>query len=209
MSAGVSVAYFASIVLLVLAATQEPMAGVEENPTNYFDTVVFLTTFLLAGKWMHNRFFCQRLILAKGRYLEAYSKSRTADAVSSLGKLRPASALLMAPKHTLRKTFPTISSSDLEKGSSEADELFANDGSDIAEIDASILEIGDIVLVRRGFSPPADGFVAFGETFFDESSLTGESKLIKKGPGDEVFLGTINQGHALQIRVSSLNGKNM
>lgn len=45
-----SVAYFASIALLALAATQDPVMGDRENPTNYFDTVVFLTMFLLAGK---------------------------------------------------------------------------------------------------------------------------------------------------------------
>lgn len=56
-SAGVSVAYFASIVLLALTATQEPIPGVEENPTSYFDTVVFLTMFLLAGKYTQLRFF--------------------------------------------------------------------------------------------------------------------------------------------------------
>lgn len=147
----------------------------------------------------------------QGRYLEAYSKSRTADAVSSLGKLRPANALLVAPSVTLKKTFTTVSStsSDLEKGSPEADELLTNSGSNIAEIDASVLEIGDIVLVRKGSSPPADGFIASGESFFDESSLTGESKPIKKGPRDEVFLGTINQGHPVQMRVSSLGGQNM
>lgn len=66
MSAGVSVAYFASIALLVLAATQEQVTGVEENPTSYFDTVVFLTMFLLAGEQVHPRFcLCQRLILVK------------------------------------------------------------------------------------------------------------------------------------------------
>ena len=150
--------------------------------------------------------------MVQGRFLEAYSKSRTADAVSNLGKLRPAKALLIAPKFTpptLTKTFTTISSGDLEKGSPEADDLVANGGSNITEIDTSVLEIGDIVLVRKGSSPPADGLIAFGESFFDESSLTGESNPIKKGPGDEVFLGTINQGHAIQMRVSSLDGQNM
>jgi len=148
----------------------------------------------------------------QGRYLEAYSKSRTADAVSSLGKLRPANALLVAPKSistTLTKTSTIDSSSDLEKGNLGAGELFAKVGLGVAEIDASVLEIGDTVLVRKGSSPPADGVVAFGETFFDESSLTGESKPIKKIPGDEVFLGTINQGRAVDIRVTSLDGQNM
>jgi len=102
------------------------------------------------------------------------------------------------------------SSDDLEKGTPEADELSAKSGMNITEIDASVLEIGDIVLVRKGSSPPADGIiVAVGKTFFDESSLTGESKLIKKSPGDEVFLGTINQGRAVDIKVSRLDGQNM
>ena len=148
----------------------------------------------------------------QGRFLEAYSKSRTADTVASLGKLRPSNALLVAPKSipTTSTNTPTkFSSDDPEKGSPEADELAANVGSKIIEIDASVLEIGDVVLVRKGSSPPADGIIAFGDTFFDESSLTGESKPIKKSSGDEVFLGTINQGRTVQIKVSGLDGKNM
>jgi len=147
--------------------------------------------------------------LCQGRYLEAYSKSRTADAVSSLGKLRPSNALLVVPKSTSAEPSTRDPSSDLEKGIPGTDELSAKAGMTIADIDASILEIGDIVLVRKGSSPPADGIIAVGETFFDESSLTGESKPIKKGPGDEVFLGTINQGRAVDVKVSSLDGQNM
>jgi len=150
--------------------------------------------------------FCQ------GRYLEAYSKSRTADAVSSLGKLRPTTALLVVPKSTtVTLVEPTTGdpTSDLEKGTPGADDPSAKAGMNITEIDASILEIGDIVLVRKGSSPPADGIIALGDTFFDESSLTGESKPIKRGLGDDVFLGTINQGRAVDVKVSSLDGQNM
>jgi Cu+-exporting ATPase len=110
---------------------------------------------------------------------------------------------------TLTKTSTIDSSSDLEKGNREAGELFTKVGLGVTEIDASVLEIGDTVLVRKGSSPPADGVVAFGETFFDESSLTGESKPIKKVPGDQVFLGTINHGRTVDIRVTSLDGQNM
>ena len=110
---------------------------------------------------------------------------------------------------TLEEPLTRDPSSDLEKGAPEADELSAKAGMNITEIDASILEIGDIVLVRKGSSPPADGVVVLGETFFDESSLTGESKPIKKGLEDEVFLGMINQGRAVDVKVSSLDGQNM
>ena len=49
-SSGVAVAYFASIVLLALAASQSPSPDGEGDSTTYFDSVVLLTMFLLAGK---------------------------------------------------------------------------------------------------------------------------------------------------------------
>ncbi|KAK2742354.1 hypothetical protein FQN55_007888 [Onygenales sp. PD_40] len=74
-SAGTSVAYFASIAVLVVGAKSK---GHESHTQTYFDTVVFLTMFILAG-----------------RALEAYSKAKTGDAVAMLGKLRPSEALLV------------------------------------------------------------------------------------------------------------------
>ena len=53
-STGVSVAYFASIALLVLAALQAPSPSGEGNTTTYFDSVVFLSMFLLSGKFHHS-----------------------------------------------------------------------------------------------------------------------------------------------------------
>lgn len=46
---GVSVAYFSSIALLALAAAQPPSPTGTGDNTTYFDSVVFLTMFLLAG----------------------------------------------------------------------------------------------------------------------------------------------------------------
>jgi hypothetical protein len=45
------VAYFSSIVVLALAATQPPAGDGTGQQTTYFDYVVFLTMFLLAGEW--------------------------------------------------------------------------------------------------------------------------------------------------------------
>lgn len=49
-STGVSVAYFSSIALLALAASQAPSLSGEGDSTTYFDSVVFLSMFLLAGE---------------------------------------------------------------------------------------------------------------------------------------------------------------
>lgn len=48
-----SIAYFASIVLLALAASQPASSSGPGDTTTYFDSVVFLTMFLLVGEWNH------------------------------------------------------------------------------------------------------------------------------------------------------------
>lgn len=77
MSLGTTVAYFASIVLIGLSATQKPMTH-HGLHTTYFDSVVFLSFFLLIGK-----------------LLQSYSKSKTADAISELSKLKQTEATLI------------------------------------------------------------------------------------------------------------------
>lgn len=72
------------------------------------------------------------------------------------------------------------------------------------------IEIGDVVRVLNGFSPPCDGtIVSSAETLFDESSLTGEAKPVKKGAGDQVFLGTINKSKVVDVRVDTVAGTTM
>jgi len=52
-----------------------------------------------------------------------------------------------------------------------------------------------MVAVKSGDKIPCDGVVIEGKSSVDESSLTGESRPVKKGPGDEVSGGTINSGN--------------
>jgi len=52
----------------------------------------------------------------------------------------------------------------------------------------------DIVMVRPGERIPVDGVVLRGDSDIDESTLTGESLPVEKGPGDRVYGGTFNIG---------------
>ena len=70
------------------------------------------------------------------------------------------------------------------------------------EVDASGLEIGQLVLVRPGDRIPADGTIAEGTSGIDESPVTGESMPKTKAPGDAVFAGSINAEAALRITVT-------
>ena len=54
-SSGVSVAYLSSIVLLALAASASPSPDGHADTTTYFDSVVFLTMFLLIGMFLNCR----------------------------------------------------------------------------------------------------------------------------------------------------------
>ncbi|KAF8195942.1 heavy metal translocatin [Mycena galopus ATCC 62051] len=171
-SMGVTVAFFASIGLLALAARQPRQ--VQGDTTTYFDSVVFLTMFLLAG-----------------RYLEAYSKARTSDAITALASLRPVEAQLVVPT-SVGDTFPEKPADyDAEKAESETD-LAGSLGVRIVKTTPDFLEVGDIIRVNTGSTPAADGTVvgpSEKSTFtFDESMLTGESMPVVKQLGDKAFL---------------------
>ena len=78
------------------------------------------------------------------------------------------------------------------------------------KISVDLLEVGDIVRVPPGATPPADGtIVSLEATNFDESSLTGESRNVMKTTGDRVFAGTINNLRMIDMSVDAIEGGTM
>ncbi|WP_043617067.1 heavy metal translocating P-type ATPase [Nonomuraea candida] len=69
-------------------------------------------------------------------------------------------------------------------------------------VDAAELRPGDLILVRPGERIGADGQVIGGAGEVDQASITGEGLPVDKGPGDEVFAGTLNGTGALRVRVT-------
>ncbi|MGK7391505.1 MAG: heavy metal translocating P-type ATPase [Candidatus Cyclobacteriaceae bacterium M2_1C_046] len=63
------------------------------------------------------------------------------------------------------------------------------------------LRKGDVVLIKPGEKVPADGTVVEGESYLNESMLTGESKPVQKKNGDAVIGGSINGNGSLKIEV--------
>ena len=63
------------------------------------------------------------------------------------------------------------------------------------------LKVGDLIRVQAGENVPADGTIERGESRLNEALLTGESKAVKKGPGDEVIGGSTNGEGVLYIKV--------
>lgn len=67
------------------------------------------------------------------------------------------------------------------------------------------LGVGDRVLVRPGERIPLDGAVLTGESAVNQAPITGESTPVDKGPGDEVFAGTVNGQGALTVAVTRIS----
>ena len=62
--------------------------------------------------------------------------------------------------------------------------------------------VGELVLVRPGERIPVDGMIVSGSSAINQAPVTGESAPVSKGPGEEVFAGTLNGEAALEIEVS-------
>jgi P-type Cu2+ transporter len=111
-------------------------------------------------------------IMLLGHWIEMRSIAQAQGALQALAKLLPDTARRVA-----------------EDGSEE-------------EVAVADLRQGDVVLVRPGEAVPVDGVVRKGGSDLNESMITGESRPVKKGEGDEVIAGTINGQGSLRVEVT-------
>lgn len=65
---------------------------------------------------------------------------------------------------------------------------------------------GDLIEVRPGERIPVDGEVVEGNSYIDESMISGEPVPVEKQPGSEVVGGTVNQNGALTFRATKVGG---
>ncbi|MBP8915603.1 MAG: cadmium-translocating P-type ATPase [Chitinophagales bacterium] len=75
-------------------------------------------------------------------------------------------------------------------------------GDMIHEVDTESLKENDIILIKPGEKVAADGIILEGESFMNESMLTGESKPVSKIKGDKVIAGSINGNGSIKVTVS-------
>lgn len=73
----------------------------------------------------------------------------------------------------------------------------------VHDMPVSHLKVDDMVLIKPGEKVPVDGIVTEGESYMDESMLTGESKPVKKEKDSKVIGGAINSNGSLTIKVQS------
>ncbi len=109
-----------------------------------------------------------------GKLLEEKAKGSTSSAIKKLIGLQPKTVVVLQP-----------------------------DGSEkITSIEA--VRVGEIILVKPGEKIAVDGKVIAGNSYVDESMLSGEPVPVLKKEGENVFAGTINQKGSLQFRAEKV-----
>ncbi len=81
--------------------------------------------------------------------------------------------------------------------------VLLQDGKEV-RVATGALEVGNLVLIRPGEKVPIDGEVIDGNTYVDESMITGESLPVHKNVGDEVIGGTINGKGSVTVKVTRI-----
>jgi len=74
-------------------------------------------------------------------------------------------------------------------------------GDHIMDVKTDTLKANDTILIKPGEKVAADGLITEGESYLNESLLTGESKPVEKKKGDKVIAGSINGNGAIKITV--------
>jgi Cu+-exporting ATPase len=165
---GTSAAFFFSIASMLVSILLPP----HTKPSTLFDTSTMLITFISISRYLENR-----------------AKGQTSKALSKLMSLAPSMATIYADPIAAAKA-----AEGWNIATDEKDTRTSVDGNAIEErvIATELIEVGDVVILRPGDKIPADGTVTNGETYVDESMVTGEAMPILKKKGALLMAGTIN-----------------
>ena len=117
------------------------------------------------------------VLFALGEALEGYTAGRARQSIRSLMSVAPSTALRLN-RH--------------------------GDHSHEDRVPVAELRVGDVIVVRPGERVPMDGVVRAGASAVSQAAITGESRLIDKALGDELFAGSINGEGSLEVTVRSL-----
>jgi len=71
------------------------------------------------------------------------------------------------------------------------------------------LKVGDVIIVKPGEKIPTDGQVISGESYVDESLVTGESKPARKQTGDNVIGASINTTGSFRFKATKVGGETL
>lgn len=181
---GTSCAFFFSVFSMLVSLLVPP----HTRPSTIFDTSTMLITFITLGRYMENR-----------------AKGQTSKALSRLMSLAPSMATIYADPIAVEKAAEDWARSPRMPVTPLTPRQPPGPGGSAHEerlVPTELLQVGDMVIIRPGDKIPADGTLVRGETYVDESMVTGEAMPAQKRVGDSVIGGTVNGTGRVDFRVT-------
>eukprot|EP00472_Partenskyella_glossopodia_P001515 CAMPEP_0197532526 /NCGR_PEP_ID=MMETSP1318-20131121/40036_1 /TAXON_ID=552666 /ORGANISM="Partenskyella glossopodia, Strain RCC365" /LENGTH=1089 /DNA_ID=CAMNT_0043089107 /DNA_START=310 /DNA_END=3579 /DNA_ORIENTATION=- len=217
---GSSVAYFYSVFSVVMAF----VCGSSWHCTVFFDTSSMLISTVLLGRMMEHS--------TKGKTSEALTKlmtlqpktallvnvaskhSSTAASCSDDSKEQHQHHDLLDKKIGANVDSSSSSQLKIEQAvviEQAVSETPSADYSkfEIEELSVHLVQISDILLVKRGTRIPVDGVVVGGSSGVNQSMVTGEAMPVYKGRGDTVLAGTTNVEQNIYIKATCASPEQM
>jgi Cu+-exporting ATPase len=127
-------------------------------------------------------------LILLGRYLEARAKGQASKAIQKLLHLQAKQATVLTSNHTPIQRAAYHPSQNYQEQQVNLDQV----------------KVNHVIVVKPGEKIPIDGQIIEGESWVDESLVTGESKPVKKGPNDSVIGSTINNQGRLIIAATQV-----
>lgn len=144
--------------------------------------MLFADFWIQRGLEAHVYFEAASVIIAfilLGRLLEEKAKGNTSTAIKKIIGLQPKSVIVLQ-----------------------------DDGSEL-RTPIEDVEVGDVVLVKPGEKIAVDGMVISGNSYVDESMLSGEPVPLLKKENEKVYAGTINQKGSFQFKAEKVGKQTM
>jgi Cu+-exporting ATPase len=178
---GTSAAFFFSCAAMLVSI----FTAQHTRPATTFDTSTMLITFILLGRFLENR-----------------AKGQTSKALSRLMSLAPSTALIYADPIAAAKVAEGWSA-DVQEQTEKTDEKdTASSAIEERTVPTELIEVGDVVILKPGDKIPADGTVTRGESYVDESMVTGEAMPVLKTSGANLMAGTVNGAGRMDFKVT-------
>ncbi|KAL2127237.1 hypothetical protein VTI74DRAFT_11060 [Chaetomium olivicolor] len=175
---GTSCAFFFSVMSMLVSFIFPP----HTRPSTIFDTSTMLISFITLGRFLENR-----------------AKGQTSKALSRLMSLAPSMATIYADPIAAEKAAEGWNS---ELDSEGPKQPLDGNAAEEKVIPTELIQVGDIVILRPGDKIPADGVLVRGETYVDESMVTGEAMPVQKSKGSFLIGGTVNGHGRVDFRVT-------
>ncbi|KAI9875898.1 MAG: hypothetical protein M1830_007815 [Pleopsidium flavum] len=180
---GTSAAFFFSVAAMLVSIFSAP----HTRPSTVFETSTMLITFITLGRYLENR-----------------AKGQTSKALSRLMSLAPSMATIYADMIAAEKAAEGWDVALNVTSDKRVEGVLENSGNAAEEknIPTELIQVGDVVILRPGDKIPADGTVTRGESYVDESMVTGEAMPILKRKGGLLMAGTVNGAGRVDFRVT-------